>query len=66
MEQLNEIQRSLGRVEGNLKSLVKLSERTDARLNNHSGRIRKLENWRWYIIGAVGAVIGLVGFIMRF
>jgi hypothetical protein len=29
----------------------------NARLDKQNGRIGKLENWRWYLMGAFGAVL---------
>lgn len=35
-------------------------------LTDFEKRIRVLENWRWYIIGGIAAILFIIGLVMRF
>lgn len=64
---MNQLEQDVGRVQGQLEGLVRAFEdyrdeqrvwRSELResLVNHSKRIRALEYWRWYLLGAAGTV----------
>lgn len=68
---LGDVKASLGRVEGKMDGIVTSQTRQRADHNAHvalsrrerdflTGRIGKLENWRWYVVGVTGAC-GIVG-----
>lgn len=52
----DEVQRALGRIEGKLDSVLTDRAEDQKRLNNHSNRIKSLELWRSWTIGACAAV----------
>jgi hypothetical protein len=53
----------LVRIDERVGHLVERTEVQDTRLNDHSTRIRTLENWRWKVIGIMLAVGALAGFV---
>lgn len=46
--------------------IADLREATTARLNDHSRRLRTLENWRSWIAGLAAAAGGVAGWITQF
>ena len=45
--------------------IVDLREATTARLNDHSNRLRALENWRSWTAGIAAAAGGAAGFVAQ-
>lgn len=63
IETHGQIMRALGRIEGKVDSLVDSFRRLRADHEAVEGRVRHLENWKWYILGiaaSVGAVASLL------
>jgi hypothetical protein len=63
-EQLSEIQRSLGKIEGALPAFTARVERIEEDVDGLGKRLRSVEHWRWYLGGAIalgGAT--LTGFV---
>lgn len=61
---MNSIERSLGRIEGRLESIQQQLTVGERRMDGYSARIRKLEGWRWFVIGTAAAVAIIVNWIM--
>jgi hypothetical protein len=55
----NELYRAVGRIEARLDDVHDC-------VKDHGPRIRKLENWRWYILGIFAAASAIVtgGFVL--
>jgi hypothetical protein len=57
---LKELQRTqLSGTDRVLDALAQHAAEEDAKFDKHDGRIKALENWRWYILGAL-ATIGIL------
>jgi len=63
---MSEIMRALGRIEGKLDGVVASQVRLRGDHEAVEGRVRTLENWRWYIIGIAAAVGGLIATAFTF
>ena len=61
--QLSEIQRSLGRIEGAVSGFVQRVERVEEEAACLEKRVRSVEHWRWYLGGAIGLGVALVGLL---
>jgi hypothetical protein len=57
-EKFEEIQRSLGRIEGLLNPLADTQQQ-------HDKRLRKLEGYKHYLMGAVFVASGIVGYVFE-
>jgi hypothetical protein len=62
-EQLSEIQRSLGRIEGANKAFIQRVETIEEDAVRLEKRVRSVEYWRWYLAGAIAFGAVLVGFV---
>lgn len=64
-EQLDGIERAIGRMEGTLDTHIKANNlwlgAIELRAGNLDKRVRSVEHWRWYLAGAL-ALLGVVGF----
>lgn len=60
-EQFNqEVQRSLGRIEGGIQAIDKRLDMIDGRITGHSGRINELEDKQAKMEGKA-AILGVIG-----
>ena len=60
----SEIQRSLGRIEGKVDSLIARADARDRQDETRDDRIRNVERRQWWLSGAaafIGAVLGIGG-----
>jgi hypothetical protein len=53
----DELYRALGRIEGNLEAVLEAIRGQTQRLDNHAGRLARLEKWKAWTLGA-GAAAG--------
>ena len=56
----------LGRLEGKVDSLLTASRQQGAVLTEHDGRIRKLENYKSYVLGWTVAIASLTSLVTYF
>jgi hypothetical protein len=59
------IERTLGNIEGKLDAFLDKQKEQDTRLNNHSGRIASLEQYKAKAIGIVAFIVFLTGFALK-
>ncbi len=55
-EQLIEMQRSLGRIEGAIPAFTQRIEAVEEDADGLEKRVRSVEHWRWYLGGAIAAI----------
>lgn len=58
----SEIQRSLGRIEGKVDSLIARQDAKDRRDEDRDNRIQSIERRQWWLSGVAAAIGGLLGF----
>lgn len=63
--QLGDIRQCLGRIEGSQKAFADADVVHTTRLNQHTGRITKLERLRWYAGGGLAVLLGLGALALR-
>jgi len=56
----------LGRLEGKVDSLLTISRQQSADLTKHDERIRRLENYKSYVIGLTVAIASLTSLVTYF
>lgn len=62
MPKQDDTQRSLGRIEGHLKSILQQLDRGDKRMENHGRRIRRVENRQTGLWIGGGVLTGVIIF----
>jgi hypothetical protein len=62
----NEIARALGRIEGKVEAIQAQLTAGATRMDNYSGRLRRLEGWQKFVLGISAAVAAVVSFLMDF
>ena len=48
-----------------LKWVKEIVAKIDTKVTKQNGRVRKLENWRWYILGIAAGVAAISGVLFR-
>jgi hypothetical protein len=64
----DEVQRTLGRIESKLDSVLEKQDEHKQRLDNHGARIGGLERWRAWTLGAavaIGAMWSLISTLVH-
>lgn len=64
----DDVQRTLGRIESKVDSLLEKQDEHKARLDNHGQRIGKIERWQSWTLGAcaaIGVVAGLLVTVLQ-
>lgn len=64
-DDLNELQRAVGRIEGKLDEALKNATGSEARQNRLGARVSKLEQWRSWTLGATAMLFLLLGALWR-
>jgi hypothetical protein len=63
MHEADDLQRSVGRIEGKLDSLIDLHRTTTETVLAHSGRISRLENFKSRALGGAAAIAGTASIV---
>ena len=62
----NDIERTLGRIEGKLDGMIDDRKEDKQRLDNHGNRIGSLERWQARVLGISAAALFIVGIALKF
>jgi hypothetical protein len=62
----NEFYQALGRIEGTLSALKESVDRALAAHDSIEKRVRRLEEWRWKLVGAAVALSVLATYAVKF
>ena len=64
-DQINELTRAVGRIEGKLDAALQSADSSEARQVRLGARVAKLEEWRSYTLGAVAALLLMLGALWK-
>ena len=65
VDTLREIYRAVGRLESKVDVLLQAHAQHAGVMANTRERVTRLEGWRWFMLGAAGAVAVVVDFAFR-
>ena len=65
MDEMSELQRALGRLEGKVDAILSNQTLINARVESLFPRVRILESYRWFVLGGAAVVTFVVDLMMK-